>query len=122
MRILLTTALLIVSVPMGCRSVSPVVSKAISPSNSFWLSPQQIAESIDLANSGDVAAMKALYFHYGIATGDDVKADKWLERAAFAGDLQARGQIICIFQKRGNPNQKSKISTLRDQWAISIPC
>lgn len=103
-RILSSSALLVVAVILtACADKAALIQneeevvRAWSPSQSFDLTPTELAELTELANHGDISAAKKLGKSYLFGYRDDVMAVYWLNRAAISGDPEAQFGIAGIY-------------------------
>ncbi len=100
----------------ACATKDDVSTFAPSPSNLFFLSSSEISELSERAYRGDVEAMRALYLHYSVATGEDHLAVDWAERAGDAGDDESRVDAICDAARIG---ESERVEEMIGRWQVA---
>lgn len=111
--------LALLSLTIGCKEHSlpnENSANAPSPSNDYALTQQQLIATLEMAKSGNVAAMNRLSFYYMIYADEEDKGLYWLERAGDAGDQDARKYLIGYYAERKNPERQKYSEMLRQRW------
>ncbi len=97
----------------GCNKVD---ENAPSPSNSYGLSDVEVKDLTARAEKGDVDAMNRLSLFYGINQQDVVAQFMWMERAADAGDLNAREFLLEHYANQDSPDKREYGESLKRKW------
>ena len=107
------------SAAVGCASNLSATSVLISPSQTFYLDPEELAATEMRANSGDISAMRKLRLHYNIAVGDAEKAIYWSIRGGDAGDPEMQQGALCDLAGAGKPEL---FKELQAHWHVVSEC
>jgi TPR repeat protein len=83
------------------------------------LTPSELELTTARAIGGDVASMRLLHLHYGVAVGDNKKAIGWLQRAAESGDAESQQDILCYYTMIRDTKM---VGELEKRWNISSLC
>lgn len=106
---------------IGCNEHNSLNDKsrnAPSPSNAYALTQQQLNATLEMAKSGNVAAMNRLSFYYMIYAEEEDKGLYWLERAGDAGDQDARAYLLGYYAERKDPERQKYSEILRQRWKL----